>query len=81
MTVGDHIHELKVMSEYPAFDVFIRFENDSEAVFSDNFFDLMPERPEIIRIESNKSISDLHEGLKVRSWYGSSDAKNKLPAR
>lgn len=70
--IGNSKYELKMVSKHPAFDVFIRFDNDPDAFFSDNFFDLIPGQPMVIIIESGNSIADLQKGLKVRSWYGPS---------
>lgn len=67
---GSGKYELILDSKHPAFDVFVRFENDPDAFFSDNFSDLIPGQPMVIIIVSGKSASELQEGLRVRSWYG-----------
>ena len=61
-------HTFSISSNVLAKDVYIQLYND-EIKLSDNFFDLLPGKEKIIKIEDTKSFSEIEKKIKMTTLY------------
>lgn len=62
------LFQLTLTAQQAAFDVFAVVECDPEAIFSDNFVDVMPGETVMIQLSSHLPIEELRQCLSLRTW-------------
>lgn len=62
------VFELTLAAKEPAFDVFVAIDGDDDAIFSDNFVDVMPGEPVTLELKSMLPIDRLEQGIGLSTW-------------